>query len=384
MSDQRRVQLALDKRLSVYQPLIVTWVGTIGTTLGNIYPSSNHNIIFVTDGHGSVHKVLNQRVQVKYGYKVLVGEDPSYPGVEQVLSYVPGLYAPPGMPIGVVNHGWTHEFDNPDTIWVQSGQIMPWLVRPDAVDAFSVDIYPGIDRVGAVWIFSPLAIVSLGTHVPLAGALFVVVCLHDDGTFTTVEGPLRDTPEILTPADVPAETVGTIPKAIVRLFSGQTAIRMTRTYTDILDPRWANLGSAGTDAQTIRGNLVDPTLTPLDKQVLTWDTATSQYISSDPYQWGALAGSNPGTEDLSALCNGVDNHFATAATFAAGTLFVFLNGLLQNPADITEDVPGNGFTLGFIPITGDDLIVKYLTNVGIVASQGAPPAYAILANKMFS
>ena len=62
-------------------------------------------------------------------------------------------------------------------------------------------------------------------------------------------------------------------------------------------------------------------------------------------------------EQPSGAVNGVNAAFTTAGPFAAGTLQVFLNGLLLVPADYAE--VSSGFTLGAAPKTGSTLRVHY-------------------------
>lgn len=60
--------------------------------------------------------------------------------------------------------------------------------------------------------------------------------------------------------------------------------------------------------------------------------------------------------------DGANTQFTTTATYAAGTVLVFLNGVLQKREQITE-LGGQAFAVGDPPEADDVLYVRYVTAV---------------------
>lgn len=55
--------------------------------------------------------------------------------------------------------------------------------------------------------------------------------------------------------------------------------------------------------------------------------------------------------------DGINDTFSTSFDFVAGTVFVWLNGIIEK--DMTEISP-DGFMMGLPPSIGDELIVRYI------------------------
>jgi hypothetical protein len=244
------VQKAQAERGQVYVPLLGQWTGLLGRNDGVVQnPAYATGYVFVRGHDGSLMTMWNQNVPniadlwVVYGYTV------AEPKLLQVISQWTSFNQQPAP--NLPNHHATHEWPGYDTVFVHGEQVLPWLVRPTAGVNFSIDIFPGLERVGGSWIFSSPITIDLTSHIPTAGARFVVICMDDTGAFSVVDGAAVDTPEILTGGDVPIETAGTTVKAIVRLYAGQASIRQDAQWEDIFDPRFATgLSSGGFPSET--------------------------------------------------------------------------------------------------------------------------------------
>jgi hypothetical protein len=233
-----------DKRLAAYTPFLGQFIGLLGRNDNVVQdPSKPDGYVFVRDSKGILMSMWNQKVPTDQpGIHILYGYTADEPKLLQVISQWTSYAQQPTM--NLPHHESTHEFDAGDMIPIHGEQMLPWLVIPTPVSSpvytpFSIDIYPGLDRVGSDWVFKNVTTIDLTSHIPTAGACFVIVCMDNAGAYTVVDGTPVSTPELLTGADIPAETTGTVVKAIVRLYSGQDSIRQTSDYTDIFDDRFA-------------------------------------------------------------------------------------------------------------------------------------------------
>lgn len=350
MSTSKKIERDFGKRLNKYQPKIAYWVGSIGDADGNVYPYANNTtIVNVRDLNGGLHRVLNQHVPVRIGLLVKVGYEATTPDREQILS--PWDVYKDLSVLQVIEH--THDTGDDNTDFVRGERILPFLVTPNEDAAFSVDIYPGVDRINDVVIFSGFTTIDLSSYVPAAGALFVNIYQDDTGAFSVVAGTAVDTPELLSGTDVPQEPIGTVTRSWIRLFSGQENIRQEPDYTDIFDPRWA-LGFAP-PAASLRLFLIDPALAPADGEQLLWNDAAQQWETGTPPGGGDMLQSVYDTDSD----NVVDNSASTQA----------LQGVPLDPAM----APNDGDILTYEAASG-------LLKAKVPASNAAPD-YILLRNE---
>ena len=67
-------------------------------------------------------------------------------------------------------------------------------------------------------------------------------------------------------------------------------------------------------------------------------------------------------EDAIGSIDGTNTVFSTSGTYVPGTLFVLLNGQLQQK-DCVQELGGTSFTFAFAPEVGDTFQVRYLSVV---------------------
>lgn len=66
-------------------------------------------------------------------------------------------------------------------------------------------------------------------------------------------------------------------------------------------------------------------------------------------------------ENLSSYVNGTETHFTLANTAVTDSLSVYYNGIKQTPTYFVVDGNNGGFTTTFVPASGDNLVVDYMT-----------------------
>lgn len=98
--------------------------------------------------------------------------------------------------------------------------------------------------------------------------------------------------------------------------------------------------------------------------LIVHETAGGSWLATDvlsdvPLEGGAGGGAITYHEVPSGAVNGVNVTFTTAAPFSAGSLQVFLNGLLLVPSDYAATPAAGTFVLGYAPAAGDALHVHY-------------------------
>jgi hypothetical protein len=380
-----------DKRLSVYAPFLGQWTGFLGRNDGVVQnPNYPSGYVFVRDNNGILMTMWNQKVpNDQPGLPIVYGYTSDEPKLLQVISQWTSYAQQPTL--NIPHHSHTHEFNSGDMIPVHGEQILPWLVTPTPASSpawtpFSIDIYPGLDRVGTDWVFSSGTTIDLASHVPAAGARFVVVCFDNTGAFTVVDGTPVATPEILTGADVPAETTGTVVKAIVRLYAGQGSIRWTPGYTDIFDDRFL-VGFGGSGSQVIYRGTWSSTVEYTAGQTVvysgTYYLCVLANINNAPPNttyWVAIgvSGSMPGNMFWTGAWNNSANYVINDVVLLGSTAYIcILGNTNQTPPNLTYWNPlGNTGNLNW---RGNwDSLTAYIANDVVFESGGS--YVCILAN----
>jgi hypothetical protein len=235
------------------QDVLATFEGIMGDGLGNVQVTEagkeNFSYVRIND---TVQKVLNTRIPLQEGIRVIVGYDASQPGLLQVLgtrSATPygniersvNRYAPASY----------YEWMGSDPIFIDKRLWLPRRISClDASDplytGLSVRMYWDMFWDGTDWIVLPSQVIDLSSYTPASGkTVFVLITLNAVGAIVCTKGDEVTTADIL-PADIPAPPSGAVDVlAAVRLYYGQTDIVETIAATDILDLRFTYFSGNG-------------------------------------------------------------------------------------------------------------------------------------------
>jgi len=134
-----------------------------------------------------------------------------------------------------------------DELFISRERFLPFLILPTDGGGFVVQVYGDviIKSDGSFgWIDNQT--LDLSSHVPTAGALFVLIESDDDGVLYVTDGTPVASKELLTPADIPSITSGRKPSCAVRLYDGQTQLyRDKNSVSDFVDARSLTSGGGG-------------------------------------------------------------------------------------------------------------------------------------------
>lgn len=241
------------------QPLIVGRPAFLGDNSGNITTYQGAELpdgyVVVRDMDGNLSVAYNDRVPNVANTFIQVGYDPLKPTLFQVLDtsdyYTSQLYP------AIATHHKTHEWPNPDTIWIRGEQFIPQLVVP--AGGFLIEVYPGFVQSGNVWVLVENQTIDMTANIPTSGARMVLVAVDSAGVIHKTNGAVKGSPFALLPSDIPATPGGQAALCAVRLFVGQTTIRKTETYTDIFDLRFGGGTGGGAIWGQITGSLINQT-----------------------------------------------------------------------------------------------------------------------------
>jgi hypothetical protein len=126
-----------------------------------------------------------------------------------------------------------------------------------------------------------------------------------------------------------------------------------------------NIRGAQIEETTISGGHLISTNAPTDGYVLKWSSA------DDKFEWSTL-GNLEVNETPSGDINGVNTSYTLANTPTAGTVMLYLNGLLQQEgAGNDYTISGTTITMESAPETGDILLSTYLTDQGLGGGGGS-------------
>jgi len=133
-------------------------------------------------------------------------------------------------------HHRSHEYLGVDQVNIDWRQIN--TLRVYAYSGFTIGVIAGLlPRVGADLVV-PSQTIDLTTHIPAAGALFVLISVDSTGALVATDGATASGTFTLTLGDIPDTPSGNFRLAAVRLYTGQTAISESTQSNDIRDLRW--------------------------------------------------------------------------------------------------------------------------------------------------
>jgi len=219
---------------------------TIGKADGTILTSTS-GIIWVQNViTGQEEEVHNTIAPInRLGLHVIVGR---YPGeILLRIKEVATVYAIPA------STGETTEAIV-QSQFIDRDHFLPFLVAPIDGGGFVVDIFGDtfIRSDGTIGAIAKQTF-DLSSHVPAAGALYVVIEADDDGIIYATDGVPVDSKEILTLADIPPITPNRRSSCAVRLYDGQVQLyRDPETVLDFVDLRSLTSNSAGNDIVYVR------------------------------------------------------------------------------------------------------------------------------------
>jgi hypothetical protein len=323
------VKLFQDKLGNYKQKPLGETLWYMGDGSGNLYPySGNYNVVWVRNkltGATAWDKVYNQKVQNIPDKAVMVGTDPDRPRLRQITkdAQAYGITPPyPEIPPGISS---ILKAGGIEPLNIDSEQILPWLVIPDASNPFAIDIYAAVGFSDSSWVLptstSP-TILDLTSYVPSSGAYVVAVYMNGDGSFS-VNNSGATTASIVSLATANFGVVPSGKQAVcfVRLFAGQTNIRqdVKNNYTDIIDIRFVNtIGGSGGGGGTPGGS---DTYVQVNKTGAFYGDNNFIYLYASRnwiLNWAGVTPYNLSNDDV---------HFAAEGDSPAFAAWIFYSGL---------------------------------------------------------
>ena len=233
---RQRIQTALKK----YQHKPLISVGTLGNTSGIVSVPGKPNYVYVTVPGSGTMVVYNERVAPVPGLPVELGRDPLEPDQYQVINVhrypQTDTTASPIASGGMAGkHASTHNWFGNDPVYIEKRQLMPF--RATATGDMNVFVTRDVAYYDGGWRFISGTNLDMSGYVPATGSLYALVYKDTNEVIrVSTSGTLRDT-STLTLLDAPQPYPGTVPMALVRLYSGQSGVFDNPNVTDIVDVR---------------------------------------------------------------------------------------------------------------------------------------------------
>jgi hypothetical protein len=378
LRDQRIMQAAIVRRMKFYRLKNneqLARVGNLRTKVVNV-PNTDNTIYVTLQLSGIVEEAVNHGPNAIFDTPVIVGYEPEAPNRLVVLRAW-NAYGKAETPSdGVKNHHKQHQWrtgtkQGSDILYVWGEQIMPSLYFPSGLN---VIIWPGNYRTSTGWVRKTSRhTVDMTTHVPGTSnkARIALIVVNSAGAFAVRDGALVTGWDNLTDADIPEPNDGDNVICAVKLFYGQTAIRMSSVINDFIDLRWTGANGGGTapipthgSTHISTGDDPVPDVVSGGASGLMTGADKAKLDTIDPYPLFMVS------ENLTSQITGATAHF-THAVPTTGHDNVYC-GLRQLPGDVTMDSTGLGFTLSYTPTISDTLIVdRHVTTDRIVTFGGS-------------
>jgi len=248
---QQRVQTALEERIlatvnptpQAQQQLLISSgfqpysePALMGDGNGNVSTGIGREVFVRLISTGETTTALNYIAPLDEGLLVVVGTTQAMPGVLQVLS-ISSVYGPSQTTPEIPNHADFHRYPGRDTVWVDAGQILPFLTLPDPDNAFYVVIKGGVFRTqdGDLYVLQHQT-KDLSSYAITTGAKYLFLQYDDAGTITVIEGDLQNDKLQLTVDKIPTPTEH--PLIILQVYAGQTTFRRDNEINDFVEPRF--------------------------------------------------------------------------------------------------------------------------------------------------
>lgn len=215
-------------------------------------------LAYVTLRNGNVITVHNDKVASKPYRKIILGYDSEYPDLLQVLRFdnVYDTRPEPNLP----NHKDSHSWHGYDPVEISKEQILELL--PRAAGGMVVRVYGGEIFVNNIYRMFNTNDIDMSAEIPGSGAEWVNAEVDDTGVVTFNHGSNFGSRELLDPSNRPSTASDKKLLYSVKMYAGLVDFIQTRTDTDIFDPRFVGIGSAGGGSSFPRYIFTtDPTVT---------------------------------------------------------------------------------------------------------------------------
>jgi hypothetical protein len=217
--------------------------GILGNGQGVVAVPDKPNYVYVRLGN-QVAEVYSVRITAKYGETVAIGVDPMDPHRRQVLSVCTRQTEDAGIHVAGSGYAparryqWMATNGGEDPLYVALRQFLPLRVSP--AGGMSISIYPGMMKIGGVWVLRAFEVLDLSSYVPETEgkALLALISINTSGASVVTVGDEVDIADLTDLSDAPATPADTLHEpALVRLYYGQVVIREARTNSDLYDLR---------------------------------------------------------------------------------------------------------------------------------------------------
>jgi len=218
-----------DSRLQPQE--VVEFEAFMGNRSGTVKKDKKNNV-YVLDQNGNVMVVKNLR-NIPHVFKlpVIVGVDPSEPGIMQVLRQRNAYHNPPYP--NVAEHAEImHSRWGSDPVWVNKQQIIDLLPYPASTTGMIVQLRGGKYYLNGDHILANQTI-DFSAEIPASGACWVLAEVDETKIITLRAGSTVASREVLTPEDIPAPATDQKRLFAVKCYYGQTRIQQTKTVEDI-------------------------------------------------------------------------------------------------------------------------------------------------------
>ena len=365
---RRKMRDIVTKRLAVYQRKNEEFLARIGNlATGEIFVPNTTRTVYVTmQTSGAVNQAINNAVPNALGRPVVVGYDIN--DMSKTLRVLRGWNAfgnGENDADGLADHADQHEWGGHDPVYVWWEQVLKSLPVPDGL---TLKIYPGEYKTATGWkTYTQRTTLDLSSYVPSTSgkAKYVLVVVDAAGSFAVRDGAEVTGYDNLTDANIPQPSTGDTSICAVRLFYGQTEIRMTTDGPqDIVDLRASGQSWAATyahDRLHAITSALDHTSTATPGRMLKADAngLPVNATNTDPEVAAAVTFAQAGKmvmiyEDLTGQVDGIVSSFTLG--HSAIQAFLHVNGLLE----ITTMTGSTTAALTFVPTVSDTLGVMYM------------------------
>lgn len=339
MKPRQKIQSVLHK----YSKIPNARPGLLGNGVGIVADPSRVGYVYVRIGNNPAISVINKTTAYVNNLSVWVGRNEIEPNIIQILgvrSIERQFEDHLDVSTQVGKHGNTHNWSDRDPVFIEGRQIMPY--RPTSNGTMNVAFARGVSFLNNTWVGISGQSIDMTSYVPATGSKYGLVYFDSAGVLDVVTGTLKDI-NTLNIGDAPPPIPGTIPAALIRLWSGMSGVVESRIATDLADPRWTgiyfgrfvplqnpltSLSWTGSIRSTEAKTLVDLSYSfsaPSFLRAVEVRTTIRDSASATNDCYVVLSPNNTGGSGLVTRCSGLANNFYT-------------NGCLIVPCNVDGDI----------------------------------------------